>query len=210
MQGQWYSEFDAKVFTVEREIVENPLLSDTSWKNDMSPSFSTLDISHAAPQEGLENDGLIVWCDAPRRWNREDDLAARYTITRPEGGTTYDPHGENAFVLSTDSLDEVLNFVEAHTFELWRSRFAPGSDELKFQIDEVAPAGYPRDGTLSWDRIREDLVAAYGETRREDESTREERLRSEVQENTRRIVSRLPAGHPMADAIAARRNLGDK
>ena len=70
---------------------------DTSWHNDVCPSFTS------------DACGLTIWVDYPKSQDREFEESVRFSVAPQKDGI--EVSGES---LATDDWDEVLRFVVAH------------------------------------------------------------------------------------------------
>jgi hypothetical protein len=106
MQRTWRNQFrDHPVPPEIDELVSSGVVQDTSWGNDVCPSFEMY----------RHGQGIRIWVDHPDPRQREMKTPVRFTVTPLVRDSTEgvwvlpDP---TPTLLGTDSVAEVLSFVE--------------------------------------------------------------------------------------------------
>ncbi len=83
-QGSWTSEFGIE-YAVPGEILDLPGAVDSSWHNDVAPSFTrydgdaqrSSDTAFTPPGEAAR---IVIWSDHPAKDRREFDAYPRYSV----------------------------------------------------------------------------------------------------------------------------------
>lgn len=105
----WRGEFDAD-YAVPRWFVDHPDLEDTSWHNDVSPSFETESPPGTESEKYAGGPRVRVWVEHPDPAVREAQRAERYSVQLT--GEDDDAAGEyrycdDVWILDTDDLQVV-------------------------------------------------------------------------------------------------------